>query len=121
MRKRESLSSLLAPYPRGVHAWKVSPEQRHKLVARLKRAEGRLGAVRRMMENDDDCGDVFLQLSAVRGVWGRIGERVLSSPIGTCVAPAFASNDDTRRQPMVQQMVSALMEVFTRYGSIGAR
>ena len=103
--------------PGGVYYGGMSPEERSKLIGRLKRAEGQLGAVRRMLEAEDYCVDVLLQLSAVRGALGRIGEMVLSSHIETCVSEAFQHGDGERRQRMIDE----LMEVFSRYGGIGAR
>ena len=95
----------------------LSAESRDKAVARLKRAEGQLAAVRRMLESDSDCVDTLLQLSAVRGALSRVGEMVLSAHIETCVTQALRSGDDDCRQGVVDE----LMEVFARYGGIGGR
>lgn len=88
-----------------------------RLVARLKRAEGQLAAVRRMIEQEEDCVDILLQISAVRGALGKIGQLLLGAHIENCVSEAFASGDEAARRRQVDQ----LMEIFARYGGIAAR
>lgn len=95
----------------------MADDDTRKLLSRLKRAEGQLAAIRRMVESDDDCVDVLVQISAVRGALGRVGEMVLTRHIETCVSQAFQSGDDDRRQ----QAIDELMDVFSRFGGVGGR
>lgn len=44
----------------------ASAEQKTKMINRLKRAEGQLRGVQRMIEEDLECVDIVTQLSAVR-------------------------------------------------------
>ena len=41
-------------------------DTRTDLLNRLKRAEGQLRGIQRMIENDDPCGQIAAQMSAVR-------------------------------------------------------
>jgi len=93
------------------------PETRKKLLARLRRIEGQVGAVRRMLEEDQYCVDILLQISAVQGALGKAGEVLLGTHVETCVAKAFESGSKAERDESIQE----LMEVFARYGGIGGR
>jgi len=83
-----------------------------KLVTRLKRIEGQVGGLRRMLEGESYCVDVLLQISAVQGALGRVGQILLESHIRSCVREAFTRGDAEARD----QKIEELMEVFTRYG-----
>ena len=95
----------------------MNAETKHELLKRLKRAEGQLAAVRRMVDEDEGCVDVLLQISAVRGALSKAGQVLLGSHIETCVSDAFTSGDADARQ----EQVDDLMKIFGRFGGIAAR
>jgi DNA-binding FrmR family transcriptional regulator len=86
--------------------------ERKKVVTRIKRVEGQVAGIRRMIDEEKYCVDVLLQISAVQGALARIGEKVLGAHIETCVSRALASDDEEERQMKIEE----LMEVFGRYG-----
>ncbi|MEE2776678.1 MAG: metal-sensitive transcriptional regulator [Acidobacteriota bacterium] len=88
-----------------------------ELTKRLRRAEGQVAAVRRMLEDDEGCVDVLLQISAVRGALSKAGQVLLESHIETCVSEAFASGDPAAGR----QRVAELMEIFGRFGGLAAK
>lgn len=94
---------------------KLPDDEKKRLLARLKRAEGQVAAVRRMVEDDAYCVDVLVQISAARGALGRVGEVVLRNHVETCVKGALSSGDEERSQVKIDE----LMDVFSRYSGIG--
>ena len=84
-----------------------------KLLTRLRRAEGQLRAIARMIEEDTPCVDTLVQVSAIQGALGKIGELILAEHIESCVTDAFQHGDETQRQ----QAIDDLMDVFSRYGA----
>lgn len=92
-----------------------TPEQKQKLLTRLRRAEGQVAAVRRMIESDSDCVAVLTQVSAARGALGRIGQVVLQHHIETCVTEVLQNGEPSAQQDQVED----LMDVFRRYGGLG--
>lgn len=93
----------------------LDPTAKKKLLARIKRAEGQLAAVRRMIEQDAGCVDTLTQVSAVRGALGRAGEIILRNHIDTCVASAIQSGNPEARSERIDE----LMVAFARFS--GAR
>ena len=85
--------------------------------ARMKRVEGQIGGLRRMIGGDEYCVDLLIQISAAQGALGRIGQIVLGSHIETCVSDAFERGGKTERQRKIDE----LMDVFARYSRIGTR
>ena len=95
----------------------LDPEGKKKLLGRLRRVEGQVGAICRMVEEDTYCVDTLLQISAVQGALGKAGQLLLASHVETCVADAFSKGSKGERQRAIDE----LMEVFARYGRIGGR
>ena len=54
-------------------------------INRLKRAQGQLGAVVRMIEEGRDCKDVVTQLSAVSKALDRAGFAIIASGLEQCL------------------------------------
>ncbi|MFL0504050.1 metal-sensitive transcriptional regulator [Kocuria rhizophila] len=63
------------------------------VINRLKRAQGQLGAVVRMLEEGKDCKDVVTQLSAVSKALDRAGFAIIASGLEQCLANPDESLD----------------------------
>ncbi len=94
----------------------MNPDTKTKLDGRLKRAEGQLAGIRRMLEDDKECVDVLLQIAAVRGALGKIGQILLGSHVETCVSDAMRRGDKDEQR----QQVDELMDVFGRFGGMSS-
>lgn len=90
---------------------------KNKLLQRLRRAEGQVAALSRMVEEEKDCVDVLTQIAAVRGALAKTGQLLLGQHLETCVRDAFASGDETVRDRQVDE----LMDIFGRYGGLPTR
>ena len=68
-------------------------EETKNVVNRLSRAVGHLESVKRMVEEERDCGEVLIQLAAVRAAINRAGQILLKDHIAHCVAEALESGE----------------------------
>lgn len=89
----------------------INEETKRKATARLKRIEGQVQGVRRMVEEGKYCVDILLQISAVQGALEQVRKILLGRHIESCVAEAMASGRKADRQKKIDE----LLEVFTRY------
>ncbi|MBQ9300595.1 MAG: metal-sensing transcriptional repressor [Clostridia bacterium] len=64
-----------------------------KVINRLSRAIGHLEAIKRMVEEGRDCGDVLIQLAAVRSAINGIGKIILADHMAHCIADAIENGD----------------------------
>jgi DNA-binding FrmR family transcriptional regulator len=53
---------------------------------RLRRAEGQLRGVQRMLDEGADCKEVVTQLAAVQAALHRVGTRLMGAGIRHCIA-----------------------------------
>ena len=58
---------------------------RSKYSTRLKRSEGQLRGIQKMMEEERDCIDIITQLTAVRSSVDRIIELMITENLTTCI------------------------------------
>ena len=70
-----------------------SAEEKRAVVNRLSRAIGHLESVRRMVERDEDCSDVLIQLAAVRNAINNTGKVIMKNHISHCIVEAIEEDD----------------------------
>jgi len=76
----------------------VDMTQLGDVVARLKRAQGQIGGVIRMIEEGKDCAAVVTQLAAASRALDRAGFKIIATGMRQCAVPAdgVAGGDGTR-------------------------
>jgi DNA-binding FrmR family transcriptional regulator len=63
------------------------------LIARLKRIEGQVRGLERMVDEDRYCIDVLTQVNAARAALEKVGLILLNGHVNHCVAGAMRSGD----------------------------
>lgn len=69
---------------------KVAAEDLGDVVARLRRAQGQIAGIIRMIEDGRDCKDVVTQLAAASRALDRAGFKVIATGMRQCVADRSA-------------------------------
>jgi len=79
-------------------------------LKRLKRIEGQIRGLGRMVEDERYCIDIVTQIAAARAALRRVEEEILRGHVAHCVQHAISSGDkaDQRRK------VAELMDVMGR-------
>ena len=101
----------MGSYPLGVSRVR-NDEAKGRARGRLRRIEGQVQGLQRMIDSDADCVDVLLQISAVQGALEQVRKLLLGRHIESCVAEAIRSGSRGDRQ----QKIDELLDVFTRFG-----
>ncbi len=86
----------------------MQKETRQAVATRLRRIEGQIGGLLRMVDQDRYCVDVLTQIAAVRAALHKVEEQVLRDHVGHCVAAAFASGDVADQRHKVDELVSSI-------------
>lgn len=63
-------------------------EHKDHLLKRLRRAEGQIGGIHRMIEQEQYCIDIITQISAATKALERVALALLDDHLGHCVAQA---------------------------------
>ncbi len=83
-------------------------ETKIAVTTRLRRIEGQVGGLLRMVEEDRYCVDVLTQLAAVRAALHKVEEQVLRDHVSHCVAAAFSSGDAVEQRHKVDELVESV-------------
>ena len=75
----------------------LDPTEMAPVINRIKRAQGQLGGIVRMLEEGRSCDDVVTQLAAVSKAIDRAGFAVIASGLQRCIAEGGADGVDTKR------------------------
>ncbi|MGE0372946.1 MAG: metal-sensitive transcriptional regulator [Gammaproteobacteria bacterium] len=78
------------------------------VIARLKRIEGQVGGLIRMVGEDRYCVDVLTQINAVRAALHKVEEQILRNHVTHCVAGAFASGDVSEQTQKIEELVATI-------------
>ncbi len=78
------------------------------VMKRLKRIEGQVRGLTRMVEDDRYCIDIVTQLSAARAALRRAEEEILADHVAHCVEHAIASGNKTEQRRKVGELIEVL-------------
>jgi DNA-binding FrmR family transcriptional regulator len=88
----------------------VDPEIKHAIGTRLRRIEGQVRGLQKMVEEERYCADVLMQLSSVQEALRGVGRGLLQNHLKHCVTEVLRSTD----QEQVDAAVEELMELMYR-------
>lgn len=75
------------------HTHTHNSEDMKAIINRLSRAIGHLEAVKKMVEDGEDCSEVLIQLAAVKSALNNTGKLILKEHINHCIVDAVQNND----------------------------
>ena len=75
------------------HAVAVDAATKARAVQGLKRIEGQVRGLQRMVEEERYCADVLTQISAVHEALRKVGKLLMRSHLEHCVTDALRSGD----------------------------
>jgi len=84
-------------------------EMSENIQRRLRRIEGQLKGIQRMMDQDACCMDVLVQISAVRAAISKVGVMIVENHVKECLAEALTGdNKDKKLDQLVGVLTSFL-------------
>ena len=79
--------------PAGAHAHTHDPAVKKKQLNRLSRIIGHLEHVRSMIERDEDCSDVLMQMAAAKSALNGLGKSIINEHLAHCIVHAIEDGD----------------------------
>ena len=81
---------------------------RKAIASRLKRIEGQVGGLLRMVEEDRYCVDILTQINAVRAALHKVEGEILKDHVSHCVARACSAGDPAGQRQKVDELVDTI-------------
>ena len=85
---------------------KLPVDDMQPVINRIKRAQGQLGGVLRMLEEGRDCEDVVTQLAAVSRALDRAGFAIVATGLRQCLVEGGEAADDLDVKKMEKLFLS---------------
>lgn len=87
---------------------KMLSTEQSKLLTRLRRIEGQVRGVHKMIEEDRYCVDILIQLAAIKAAVNKAGLSVLEKHTRGCVSGAIKSGNG-------EASINELMDVIRQF------
>lgn len=93
------------------HAVHVDSGAKQDLLLRLRRVEGQVRGVQKMVEDERYCPDVLMQMSAIHESLRSVERILMKNHLEHCATEALRSGDDKKAQRTYQE----LTELFYKH------
>jgi CsoR family transcriptional regulator, copper-sensing transcriptional repressor len=91
------------------HTHSYTPKK-DDLQRRLKRIEGQVRGIQKMIDEDRYCVDILVQIAAIKSAVNQVGLSILESHTRGCVADALANQEVSGNEK-----IDELMEVIRQF------
>ena len=85
----------------------VDPEAKARNVKRLRRIEGQVRGLQKMVEEDRYCADILTQISSVHEALRAVGRELMRNHLRHCAAAAIRSGPDDA-EPMYDEILDLM-------------
>jgi len=92
----------------GTHAVAVDPEVKHAITTRLRRIEGQVRGLQRMVDEERYCADVLIQLSSVQEALRGVSRTLLRNHLKHCATEAIRSGDPDQANAMYEELLDLM-------------
>jgi CsoR family transcriptional regulator, copper-sensing transcriptional repressor len=88
-----------------LHAVHVSEETKLALSKRLRRIEGQVRGIHKMVDEERYCADVLVQIASVQEALRGVGRMLLQNHLTHCTTTAIRSGDPAEAERVIGELV----------------
>lgn len=85
---------------------KIETDQLSEVLARLRRVQGQVGGVIKMIEQGEDCSKVVAQLAAASKALDRAGFQLIATGLRQCIADSLAGERQVDQAALERMFLS---------------
>jgi DNA-binding FrmR family transcriptional regulator len=89
----------------GTHAVALDPDVKESVLVRLRRIEGQVRGLQRMVEDERYCADVVGQMASVQEALRGASRALLHNHLRHCASEAIRSGDEAKAEAMYQELL----------------
>ena len=86
-------------------------EEKSAIRKRLRRIEGQVRGIDRMIEEERYCIDVLTQLQAVKAALAKVEDAILNDHAATCVEAAIETGDRGEQHQKFSELVELISKI----------
>jgi DNA-binding FrmR family transcriptional regulator len=89
----------------GTHAVAVDPDIKRSVLNRLRRIEGQVRGLQKMMDQERYCADVLTQVTSVQEALRGVSRSLLHNHLKHCASEAIRSEDPEKAEAMYEELL----------------
>ena len=70
------------------------PKTKEELLKQLKNIKGHVGGIEKMVEKEKACGDLLIQISAVKSALNKIGVSLIKDNVSQCILESIEEDEE---------------------------
>lgn len=78
-------------------------------ITRLRRIEGQIKGIQKMVEEDKYCGDILVQIAAAKSALNKVGGIILQNYMKSCIKEDIINGDDSDKS------IDELVDIMVKY------
>jgi DNA-binding FrmR family transcriptional regulator len=86
----------------------VDPEVKTRNLKRLRRIEGQVRGLQKMVEEDRYCADIMTQISSVHEALRSVGRELMRNHMKHCATTTIRGGDDAAAEAMYDELVDMM-------------
>lgn len=86
----------------------VDPQIKAANLRRLRRIEGQLRGIQRMIEEDRYCADILTQLSSAQEAMRAVARALMRNHLAHCATHAIKTGTDQQREAMYDELLGII-------------
>ncbi|HKJ30943.1 MAG TPA: metal-sensitive transcriptional regulator [Balneolales bacterium] len=93
----------------------MNKEEKSRAISRLKRIEGQIRGIQKMVEEDRYCIDILSQTASIVSALKGVEDQIMQQHLNTCVTDAMRSDDNDLRNEKINEVMTVLSK-FRKHG-----
>jgi CsoR family transcriptional regulator, copper-sensing transcriptional repressor len=89
----------------------MNKASKQTISVRLKRVEGQVRGIARMVDDDRYCIDVLTQIAAVCAALRKVEQDILKDHLSCCVAGSFKRGNVQQQQDKIKELTTILSKI----------
>lgn len=87
----------------------IKTESKEDIIKRLRRIEGQVKGIQKMIEEDKSCADILTQVAAIRAAINKTGSLILEKHSMTCIQNAATCEDKDKAMAELAKTMQSFM------------
>lgn len=87
----------------------VNPDHKEGNLNALRRIEGQVRGIQRMIEQRKYCVDILTQISAIKGALGKVENRILQKHLENCVIDSMKGTCEEDTQEKIDEVFKLIL------------
>lgn len=80
-------------------------KEKENLLLRLRKIEGQVKGIQKMIENDKSCNEILTQIAAVKAALNKVGTIILEKYSKSCIA----NYKNTENEKSIDELIETLL------------